>query len=371
MLSLLFLLIFPLCWPFVAKIIWKHELTWTEHVINIIVGVGVVLLGFALSFYSNVGDREIYNGQVTSKESVRVSCSHSYSCRCRQVCSGSGSNRSCSTHCDTCYDHSYDVDHVVSSTIGSFKIDRVNRQGTTIPPRFTKVQVGDPVADTRYFSNYVKAAPDSLFNRTKSELLINQFGATLPEYPLEVFDYHYLNRVLPVGVNVADIAEWNMELANALRPLGPSKKVNVVVVMTASKDTTYANALEAKWLGGKMNDVVVVLGVPEYPKLAWARVFSWSDEQLFKVELRNALTEQESVSPKATIGVIAEQIVKGFKRKDRKDFEYLKGESDPPLWLLITLFFISASVSVGMTLYLVNNDEREGHTPRNGLRRWR
>src|SRR4051812_22989724 len=65
----------------------------------------------AFSIFGQTMDEEVWNGHVTSKEQVRVSCSHSYSCNCRQSCTSSGKGgQSCTTVCDTCYEHSNDYD---------------------------------------------------------------------------------------------------------------------------------------------------------------------------------------------------------------------------------------------------------------------
>lgn len=366
MITLLLLLVFPLVWPFVAKIIWKHELTGYEHLINIAVGVLVVVLGFALSAYQSAGDYHVLNGQVTGKEINRVSCEHSYRCNCRESCSGSGSDRRCSTTCDTCYEHFNDFDHDLKTTLGNITIDRIDRQGVRVPPRYESAKVGDPVAMTQFYINYIKAAPDSLFNTAQNAILLERFKDKLPEYPLRVYDYHYIDRVIPVGVTVPGLAAWNMKLANALRELGPLKQANVVIVITNEVEANYANALAAKWLGGKKNDVVVVLGAPEFPKRQWARVVSWTDNQVFKIELRDELQAMDEFHADEVIAAIAKHIGSSFVRKPMKDFEYLKGAISPPTWLLVVLFLLSVGASVGCTLFLVNNNVR---TP--GPSRWR
>lgn len=354
------LLIVPVVWPFVAKRVFGHELTWGELAINLAAGALIVLVGFFGGRYLEASDTEILNGEVHRKETHRVSCEHSYTCNCRESCSGSGSNRSCTTTCDTCYEHPWDQDHTLYTTVGEIDIDREDRRGLIVPERFKKAQIGDPVALPHSHLNYIKAAPDSLFNKAAgATALLERYSADIPAYPLGVYDYHYLNRVLPVGVSVPDLANWNLLLARTLRKLGPSKQANAIIVMT-KHDSMYAEALAASWLGGKKNDVVLVMGTSAYPTIDWVRVISWSDNELFKVELRNAVMELVEASAPTVIGALEEHISKSFVRKSMQDFEYLKDAIEPPTWLLVTLFIFSTVVSVGASLFLANNSVRLG-----------
>lgn len=115
--------------------------------ITAILTVGSVALQSLLYVTLTLGkaaDVELLNGYVTGKERDVVSCSHSYECMCyyTESCSGSGTSRSCTRtrHCSTCYEHSYDVDWDVHTTVGNLTIDRIDRQGLDQPPRWTAVQ---------------------------------------------------------------------------------------------------------------------------------------------------------------------------------------------------------------------------------------
>src|SRR5574342_424492 len=113
---------------------------------------------------ANTHDVEVWNGVVTGKEQNTVSCSHSYQCNCRQSCTGSGKNQSCTTVCDTCYEHSHDYDWDVYTSINdTITIDRVDRQGVNEPSLWTAVKMGEPVSVTHSYKNYIKASPGTLF----------------------------------------------------------------------------------------------------------------------------------------------------------------------------------------------------------------
>src|SRR3989338_855858 len=351
--TLYLLLLFPVVWPFIAKRLWHTEISWREMGLNI----GIIAVAVAVVWIGGRGlkasDTEIWNGQVTGKEQVWVSCEHSYECNCRETCSGSGKDRSCSTTCDTCYEHFNDWNWTVRSDVGNFNIARIDRRGSYEPPRWTKVIKGQPVASERTFVNYIKAVPESLFNKNSS--VKEQYKGKLPDYP-HVYDYHYANRVIPVGVQVADLADWNHKLALALRELGPKKQANAIIVLSGETNSQYAHALEEHWLGGKKNDVVVVLGVPEYPKISWAYVMSWTDRELFKVKLRDALLDQKTLDADKVVTLIDSHVKELFVRKPMKDFEYLWAEVTPPMWINVLAFMIAIFGSMGLTYVFQRRD---------------
>lgn len=349
------LLVFPLLWPFVAKLLWHHDITIAELALNIAIGTLIVVVGFYGGKYSQSADQEVLNGQVTAKSKDRVSCSHSYRCNCVQSCSTVNGKRSCTETCSTCYDHSNDYNWTLDTTLGDITIDRIDRQGAREPSRWTRAAAGDPVATTQRFTNYIRGAPNSLFSAVAEKAALDRYKASVPAYPLGIQDYHYLNRVLSVGVNIPDLAAWNQELALRLRPLGAAKQVNWVVVVTSSADPGYADALRAAWLGGKKNDVIVVLGTPSYPKIGWVRVVSWTDRQLFKVQLRDALQALGTAERVAVFDTIESHVRSSFVRKQMKDFEYLANEIEPPGWLMALLFILSAGASIAASLFFRKN----------------
>lgn len=351
--SFMALLLFPLVWPFVAKRIWNRDITWLEMGINVVIVVLLVSGVWQAGRYGKMADVEMWNGEVTGKEKTWVSCSHSYRCNCRETCSGSGSSRSCSETCDTCYEHFNDWDWDVSSTAGNFTIDRIDRRGSNEPPRWTNVRVGEPAARPHSFVNYIKAAPDSLFH--KSDGLAEKNMSLLPTYP-SVYDYQWINRVIPLGLALPEAPEWNAKLALALRKLGPARQVNAIIVVVKTPDQSYVHSLEAHWLGGKKNDVVVVLGVPEYPKISWAYVMSWTKEELFKVELRDALLTLGHVDNTPVVETIEAHIAKKFVRRHMKEFEYLKDEIDPPTWVIILAILLATVGSIGLSLIFRKTD---------------
>lgn len=354
--TLFLLLAVPVIVPVVLKFAFDKFLTerrgdnaheWAMVAIAVGVGILLTLATFYLGKAGRTWDTEILNGQVTGKNSERVSCEHSYSCNCRQVCSGSGSSRSCSTHCDTCYEHSYDIDWNVQTTVGELTIDRVDRQGTKQPPRWTVVQSGQPVAKPHSYTNYVKAVPESVFHFVSADTK-QKFASLIPQYPIDIYDYHYVDRVLAVKTSIPDIKVWNSDLALMLRNLGPQKQANIVIVFVNATDPTYEYALRDAWVGGKKNDIIVIVGTTAYPNIDWVRIISWSSNQLFNVKLRDDLQELGKVDRIPFMQIVQDNTTQLFKRKSMKEFKYLDAEIDPPTWAIVMLLVVLIGGNVGL-----------------------
>lgn len=317
--------------------------------------------------YSQTSDTLVVNGQVTSKEMNRVSCRHDYQCNCRTRCSGSGKNRSCSTVCDTCYEHSFDNDWDVHTTIGGYTISTIDRQGLKEPPRWTQVKKTDPVSRTEWYVNYVKAVPESLFNFNMK--LLQDFKEGRPAYPLTIYDYYNIDRFITSGVAVIDASQWNKDLSLILGELGPSKQVNAVVVVTKQSNAMFAKAMQASWIGGKKNDVVVVIGAPEYPNVAWVEVFGWSKNALFNVQLRDDILAIGTVDRLKIVPAIRTNIVKSYVRKPMAEYEYLKDQIEPPMWVTILAIVLSIMSLGGMTYYFHGIDLNGELFPNSSRRR--
>lgn len=348
-------LLLPALWPLISKYIWPHSISYREMGLNMVLPGSLAALVLMAGVSGKMGDTEIRNGQVLGKEKEWVSCEHDYDCNCRDECTGSGENRSCSEVCDTCYEHFNDWDWNVSVTdgVGGFTVDRIDRRGSSEPPRWTAITVGQPVAREHSYTNYVKAVPESLEHLRSS--VLETYADKLPKYP-RVYDYQFADRVIPIGVSLPDLAEWNNDLALKLRRLGPEKQANVIIVVVDVAEAAYANALSAHWVGGKKNDIVVVIGSPHFPDIAWVEVLAWTDEKIFPIKLRDSLTAIGTIERTAVIDTIDANVFEYYVRKPMKDFEYLKDEITPPTWAIVLAFLFATVGNVGLSLVFRKTD---------------
>ncbi|AJK27189.1 hypothetical protein BJD49_gp101 [Acinetobacter phage vB_AbaM_phiAbaA1] len=294
---------------------------------------------------SQGGDKMILNGHVVSKYSKRVSCSHSYSCNCRVVING----KSSSTKCDTCYEHMYDVDWVVKSNVGSVEIDRINRQGTKEPPRFTQAYVGEPFSIELDYFNYIKASPLSVFKDFNAYK-----NVSIPSYP-KIFDYYRVHHVVDFN------SEWRGQfkviddyLAHKLKYSSAKVKANVVVIFYGAEDIR--EAMRVKNYGGRINDLTVMIQADKSGVIKNAYVFSWSKSDLVNVVLRDKILDMKNMngSQKILVDSIDDILLKYYTHRSVEDFKYLEANIQMPTWYYVVTIMYSLLI-FGANVFLSRN----------------
>ena len=184
------------------------------------------------------------------------------------------------------------------------------------------------------------------------------FDSIIPPYPLTIYDYYKINRVLSAGVPVPDLQQWNSDVSEMLKTLGPKKHANVVIVFANTNDPAYIHALESRWLGGKKNDTVIAIGTLKYPRIDFVRVFSWSKNKVLEVELRDELQALKEINRPAMMGIINKQIAMHFEKLSMEEFKYLEDDIIPPTWLLVVCVIVSFLLSGAISFVMYHNDEK-------------
>lgn len=141
-----------------------------------------------------------------------------------------------------------------------------------------------------------------------------------------------------------------------MRELGPHKQANAIIVFVNTPDSSYQQALESAWIGGKKNDIIVIVGVTAWPKIDWVAVSSWSKAEIFKVQLRDDIRALGEVKRDEMLKLLEDHTWKSFKRREMKEFEYLANEIEPPLWVTILAAILGIAISVGASYYFYRND---------------
>lgn len=142
-------------------------------------------------------------------------------------------------------------------------VNKFGNQVDTIPQKKSGFDGGDPniyqchnktgfiipAAITKSWSNKVKASPSSFsFEKVPEK-------APVYEYP-QCLDTWHSDRLLgDAGVKINTFA---FDQLNA--KLGPKKEVNIIIVGFNNADSKLGKLQEAKWVGGKQNDVVICYG---------------------------------------------------------------------------------------------------------------
>ena len=344
--TLLWLLALPIV---LAVLIWvfrrEYAGAWAPALGFCLIALIVISTAFFVSKGGQVRDIEIWNGKVISKERVHDTYEQPYECFCT---TSTDSNGNSTRTCQTCYETHYTVEWKCITTVGQYQIEKFDKTTRRVydspdPARWLAIKENDPVAKRIPYINYVQAVPNSLFTPASGDLKA-KFKDLLPSYPDGVYDFYKVNRFLTPGIAVSDSKQWDDDISIGLNDIGPGKQVNLIVVVAKTDDVNYEYALTDHWEGANKNDVVLVLGSKEYPKLDFVRVISWTKKENFKVQLRDAVMDKKVID-RSIIPLVFSHIENNFERRRMREFDYLDGEIDPPDWLiyvLIGLIFVGA-----------------------------
>lgn len=312
-----------------------------------VLGVFVSMIIFVGALYGSrataTADIQLLNGEIVDKTRAHGYYKRPYDCNCRQIksCSGSGPNRSCSTHtkCDTCYEDRYTVKWTAVSNVGSFTIESLDKSSKKVyatpdPERYTVIKKGDPACVTSNYTNYIRGVPDSILRPVAGEVK-QKYAGKIPAYPISVYDFYHVDRFVAAGLSVPTVRQWNNSIAEVAKVVGPKKQANVVIVAT-SYDPDFFFALQDEWVNGKKNDVIVVIGQKQYGGPAeWVRVMALTTSDILQVSLRDAILELPAISHDTVMPVVKDMILKNFQRKSMKDFKFLEDQIDPPTWVIV------------------------------------
>lgn len=225
---------------------------------------------------------------------------------------------------------------------------------------------GDPdvytaVNETRYifpvtmivsWENKVKASPSLFSYRAVPE------SAPVFAYPANANCWQS-NRVLGSAANDINITEWDRMNSR----LGPVKKVNVIIVGFDGdgNDSSLAQMQEAKWIGGKKNDLVLCYGP------GWSYVFGWTESDIVKQNLQTILLNNRVET--ALIEKIESEIKENYVIKDWSKFDYLTVE--PPGWSYWVLLLVMALTQGGVWAWAIANEEdKTGGDTSIGWKQW-
>lgn len=369
---IVWLIVLVVACSLIVRALFPKTITWLETAALAGMLSAIVSTGYLLTFWSATSDTEILNGQVKGKEQNRVSCSHSYKCRCKEVCSKSKDSngretRSCREVCDTCYEHSNDWDWDVYSSVGTFTISRVDRQGVEEPARWTAVKIGEPAAVTHGYTNFLKATPNSLFNMKLAEQEAQAKASLVPSYPV-IYDYYRVKRVVSVNTGFSKETEHLDRLVSEyLRSAGAVKQVNLVLVFVKGQGREYKEFLERAWLGGKKNDVVIIFGVSEL-QIEWVESFTFaksSGNAMLNVALRDNLQNLGTIAdPPLVMSVISKAVNTHFRRTPMAKFQYLEDDIEPSTTAVVVIMLL-LFLCLGAATYFFHrndtfNEERRG-----------
>ncbi len=346
--------------PFIVAVIGFikfKKISWKEFLIHTGIQAVIALIGMAiLLVHCNVWHTEIINGNIIDKKSIKVHCRHSYDCNCYTTCSTDKNGIHCTEHCSTCYRHNFDIDWMVYDNLGnSWRIDKVDSQGLQEPERWTKVEIGDPTADTHVYKNYLKATNNYTNKQYQGERLVKKFEKLLPLYPKKIYDYYNLDRFIDVNNLFLQPEKYiiNNKLSKINGNLGKEKQCNIILVVVSNMSREYFYALMEYWKGANKNDIVVVMNLLEGKKIDWVRVNSLSKSNEFENTLIENIQSLNNFDADKILVTINDTVKANYERKRMRDFKYLM-DSVFIAWWQYMIFIIIGLIVSGLCIWKFN-----------------
>lgn len=264
------------------------------------------------------------------------------------MCTARDAKGNCTASHQEC-DHTLDNWWSVDVSSGDVIMDDCNGSSST-PNWWENAYIGEPAAVEHSYTNYLKADPESLI-RPSSKKYLGEIPATWPS----VTDRYKVERVLRMGPNAPAVPDgWRKALNEMNADLGVKHQVDVMVVLTSHKDPEFADALEAKWLFGPKNAVIVVLGSTDGTMVQWARVVSISDVELLKINLRDNLPGKPLNLD--VLNTIETEVVAHFKRTPMEKYSYLESVAEPTPSGAFIAYVVTFAVLIALAVYFHRKD---------------
>ncbi len=159
---------------------------------------------------------------------------------------------------------------------------------------------------------------------------------------LQFFDWRRSERLLGNAKEHYNIEAWDRLNAE----LGPEKNVNLILI-GFDGESTNAHWQEAKWLGGKKNDLVLCYGpLTDSGKPSWTYCFGPTRDELVKRNLESALLNK--VPGEEALPQIQKEVAARYRPKEQASPGYL--DISPPPSAVSTLMLIMIVVQGGYWL---------------------
>lgn len=385
-------LFIALIFGFYRKITNPFKFTWLEFPVQVLASIAGIFILYSVFFFttSDIADREVWNSYITKSEYYEEWTEEvEY-----EDCDSEGKN--CVTKTREVY---HPPEWYIYSNIGEQQsinrsiyktyVREFGNEDKKLLFRANQVSIGDGnMYKTEFKSTYDKRITSAIehdyINYVKGTETLHKrsggntvgFEKVLLNYPSTFsnsFGKINLNRVLVAGGLNVD-SDWlqkvDRSLDLVLSDLGSKKQVNILIYLVKSSDQSFIHALEEHWINGKKNDVIVVVGMNEYPKVEWVSIMAWTKVEEFKIELRDNIVSMGDISDsKKFVDTIVNQVSKpgdkgGYVRMPMSDLEYLVSDITIPWWASILVILFSALLSWATSWALINNEIQ------NWRRRW-
>lgn len=332
------------------------------QVLSSLLVIGVVII---IDSFSSTYDYKFVHGVVRDKEAITKNCRQYWSEYKDSWCENHDTKTvyeqyttivdgktvtKTRSHTEYYPTYRWERKYFVDTTLGNYRIASVDEQGVNYPSRYNIVAKGDPVTSYKYYTNYVKAASSSLFKYEDD----NFKDIDVPRN--EVVDYYNINQFyttsdvsLPVSSKV---------LNKKLAVMNSSIKSGANLVFYVSKyDNKFPNALQVKWQGFKINDVVVVLGLDKTGEMyEYVNVYSWSESSMVDVRLKDIFFFSKPANIVEDMDKAVDIVNTTFTEPNEEKFSYLKYKIEMSNVALVILLLWSFIATPLISIFLVKEE---------------
>lgn len=206
---------------------------------------------------------------------------------------------------------------------------------------------GEPPADALLFDHPATVSKAKLLAYFAAQTFaLNDPSECIP-VGLQFFDWRKSKRLLGSAAKHYTIQKW--ERLNG--ELGPDKDINLIMIGFDGKSES-AHWQEAKWLGGKKNDLVLCYGpAASSGKPAWTYCFGPTDDELVKRNLESLLLN--NTPGDGLLLQIKSEIKARYRSKEVSSPGYF--DTPPPPYAIPILIFIMIVVQGGYWLWAYTN----------------
>ena len=359
-----------------AFFLWRDdEVTWQEWIGGAVAAFILAAILHGIAIVGMTSDVETWSGQITKVSHMprwveRWTDHHS-----ETTYSGTGKNRTShtrhwtTTEYDTHHEHwtatrnygdyedEVDIDesffNEASHRFGG-KIVEDGTQSThhfggtrssgdrNIYSAYNKTGYVYPVTTTKSFENRIKAAPTVFsFSKVPTNIVVFPW----PDNP----DWMRSDRLVGTASVLVNHYKWDCMNTS----LGSRKFVNVIMVGFGDVSSDYGQYQQAKWIGGKKNDLVICYGgATRTSPPKWTYVFGWTESELVKKNLQTLVLEHPINDD--LIPLIAQEVAQNYVIKDWSKFDYIS--IDPPSWSYWVYFILLAATQIGLYVFFHKND---------------
>ncbi len=174
-------------------------------------------------------------------------------------------------------------------------------------------------------------------------------------YPKESGKSRYYQKKI-LGYN-DPVAEHQLQILNG--ELGSVKQLKTYILVFKNQPSVQTSLLQqALWKGGNKNEVVITVNIDDSGKPTWCKVFSWSEQENFKVHIRDFVMKQEKLNLTKVVKFSFKELKTNFVRKKFSDFDYLEVKLKPNqlMWSVI----VSIIVNILISIFIVMNQYKDG-----------